>query len=139
NFAAKHTANLVVKKFVTKLKTQFNANYAWASGRPYYNIRFDNTSNKYNITDQGRLMDYNSLSFSVNYLPNVFKQNPNKFTVFVFSVTNVLGSKQVYGYTYSYNGLRKEAIVPPTKTFIYLGVFISFGIDRTQDAINNNL
>ena len=139
NFAAKHTANLVVKKFVTKLKTQFNANYAWASGRPYYNIRFDNVNNKYSISDQGRLIAYNSLSFSVNYLPNIFKQGANKFTVFVFSVTNVLGSEQVYGYTYSYNGLRKEAIVPPTKTFIYLGVFISFGIDRSQDAINNNL
>ncbi len=139
SFAAKHTANLVLKKFVSKLKTQFNANYVFATGRPYYNIRYDDTNNKYAIYDEGKTIPYNSLSFSVNYLPNVFKQGANKFTVFVFSITNVLGSKQVFGYNYSYNGYRKEAIVPPTKTFIYLGAFFSFGVDRTQDVINNNL
>lgn len=139
SFAAKHTANLVLKKFVSKLKTQFNANYVFASGRPYYNIRYDNSSSKFSIFDKGRTIPYNSLSFSMNYLPNVFKQGASKFTVFVFSVTNVLGTKQVFGYNYSYNGYRKEAIVPPTKTFIYLGAFFSFGVDRTQDVINNNL
>lgn len=139
NFAAKHTANLVMKKFVSKLKTQFNANYVFATGRPYYDIRYDYANSKFSITDQGKTIPYNSLSLSVNYLPNVFKQGSSKFTVFVFSVTNVLNSRQVYGYSYSYNGLRKEAIVPPTRTFIYLGVFLSFGVDRTQDAINNNL
>ena len=139
NYATKHTANLVMKKFVSKLKTQFNANYVFATGRPYYNIRYDDINKKYAIYDQGTTVPYNSLSFSVNYLPNVFKQNTAKFNVFVFSITNVLGSKQVYGYTYSYNGLHKQAIVPPTKTFIYLGAFFSFGVDRTQDVINSNL
>jgi hypothetical protein len=138
-FATKHTANLVLKKFVSKLKTQFNANYVFATGRPYYNIGFNNADNKFVIYDRGKTIPYNSLSFSVNFLPNVFKQGATKFNVFVFSVTNVLGSKQVYGYTYSYNGLRKEAIIPPTKTFIYLGAFFSFGVDRTQDVINSNL
>lgn len=139
NFAARHTANLVLKKFVTKLKTQFNANYVFATGRPYYNIQYDYSNSKYTVYDQGKTIPYNSLSFSVNYLPNVFKQGASKFTVYVFSITNVLGSKQVFGYNYSYNGLRKAAIVPPTKTFIYLGVFFSFGVDRTEDVINNNL
>ena len=139
NFATKHTANLVLKKFVTKLKTQFNANYVYATGRPYYNIRFDNANNKYAIYDQGKTIPYNSLSFSVNYLPSVFKQGATKFNVFVFSITNVLGSKQVYGYTYSYNGLRREPIVPPTKLFFYVGAFLSFGVDRSQDIINSNL
>jgi vitamin B12 transporter len=139
SFAAKHTANLVLKKFVSKLKTQFNANYVFATGRPYYNIRYDNASNKYAIFDQGKTIPYNSLSFSVNYVPNVFKQGIAKYNVFVFSITNVLGSKQVFGYNYSYNGMRKEAIVPPTKTFIYIGAFLSLGVDRTQDIINNNL
>lgn len=139
SFAAKHTANLVLKKFVTKWKTQFNANYVFATGRPYYNIQYDYTNSKYTIYDQGKTIPYKSLSFSMNYLPNVFKQGANKFTVFVFSITNVLGNKQVFGYSYSYNGLRKEAIIPPTKTFIYIGAFFSFGVDRTQDVINSNL
>jgi vitamin B12 transporter len=129
----------VLKKFVTKLKTQFNANYVFATGRPYYNIQYDSANRKYTTYDQGKTIPYNSLSFSVNYVPNVFKQGAAKFNVFVFSITNVLGSKQVFGYSYSYNGLRKEAIVPPTKTFIYFGAFFSFGVDRTQDVINSNL
>jgi vitamin B12 transporter len=139
SFAAKHTASLVTKRFVTSLKTQFNFSYTYASGRPYYRIAYDNSNNKFSITDQGKTIDYNSLSFSVNYLPNVFKKGATKFNVFVFSVTNMLGSKQVYGYNYSYNGARKEAIEPPTRTFIYLGAFFSFGIDRTQDAIDSKL
>lgn len=139
SFAAKHTANLVVKKFVAGLKTQFNANYQYATGRPYYNIRYDYTRSKFAIYDQGRTIPYNSLSFSVNYLPNVFAKNAKQFTVLVFSITNVLGQNQVYGYNYSYNGARKEAIVPATKTFVYIGAFISFGVDRSQDVINSNL
>lgn len=139
NFAAKHTANLVVKKFVTKLKTQFNANYAYATGRPYYNIRFDNNTNKFAIFDQGRLMDFHNLSFSVNYLPSIGKQGAKRFTVFVFSVTNVLGFDQQFGYNYSFNGLRREAILPPAKRFFFVGVFLSFGVDRSQDVINSNL
>jgi hypothetical protein len=138
-YVARHTANLVMKKFMAKLKTQVNANYVFATGRPYYNIRYDYNTSKYNIFDQGRTIPYNSLSLSVNYLPDVFKQGAKKFTVIVLSVTNVLGSNQVFGYNYSYNGLHKEAIVPPSKTFVYIGAFFSFGVDRTQDAINNNL
>jgi vitamin B12 transporter len=45
----------------------------------------------------------------------------------------------VYGYNYSYNGMHKEAITPPSKRFYFIGVFLSWGVDRTQDAINNNL
>ena len=139
SFATRHTANLVVKKFIPSLKTQFNANYEYATGRPYYNIRYDNSAGKYNIFDQGKTIDYNSLSLSVNFLPNVFKQGANKFTVFVLSVSNVFGFDQVYGYNYSYNGSRKEAIVPPSKVFVYIGAFFSFGVDRSQDVINSNL
>lgn len=139
SFAARHTASLVVKRFVSPLRSMFNASYTYASGRPYYHIRYDNADNKFAIRDQGRTIDYNSVSFSVNYLPNVFKKGAGKYSVFVFSVTNVLGSRQVFGYNYSYHGLRREAIVPPTKTFVFLGAFISFGVDRTDDAINNNL
>jgi hypothetical protein len=139
NFAAKHTANLVIKKFVTKLKTQFNGSYTFATGRPYYNIRLDNSSNKFVIADQGKTIPYHSMSFSVNYLPSIGKQGANRFTVFVFSVNNVLGTNQVFGYNYSYNGERKESILPPAKRFFFFGCFISFGVDRTEDVINSNL
>jgi vitamin B12 transporter len=139
NFAANHTANLVIKKFVTKIKTQFNASYTFATGRPYYNFKYDNGAGKYTIADQGKTIAYNSMSLSVNYLPNIGKQGASKFTVWVFSINNVLGNNLVYNYNYSYNGMRKEAVGPPAKRFFFIGCFISFGVDRSEDAINVNL
>jgi hypothetical protein len=129
----------VAKKFVSSLKTNFNANYTFASGRPYYNILYNEANDNFKIADHGITKNYHSLSLSVNYLPNVFKKGATQHTVLVFSITNVLGSNQVFGYNYSNNGLRKQPIEPSTKTFIYLGAFISFGIDRTEDIINSNL
>lgn len=135
NFAAKHTANLVVKKFFQKLNTQLNANYQFATGRPYYDIRFNTQGNKFEITDQGHTLNYNSLSFSAAYLTSIKKA----FAVAVFSITNVLGSKQVYGYNYSFDGSNKVEINPSAGRFYFLGIFLSWGVDRRQDAINNNL
>ena len=139
SFAATHTASLVMKKFVLPWKTGFNASYSFASGRPYYNLKYDNLSGKYLVADQGKTINYNSLGFSVNYLPNLGKTNTKTFIVWVLSVTNVLGQDQVFGYNYSTLNDRKVAITPASRRFVYIGCFISFGIDRTQDAINNNL
>ena len=137
SFAAKHTASLVIKKFVTNIKTQFNASYTFATGRPYYNIKLDNTTGTNKIFDGGRTKDYNSLSLSANYLPNIGQAKAKRFSVIVFSVNNVLGANNIYSYNYSYNGLNKQAVTPPSKRFFYIGWFISFGIDRTESTINN--
>lgn len=138
SFAAKHTASLVLKTFVLRLKTQFNASYTFASGRPYYDFTYDQNSGKYTIRQQGHTKSFNDLSLSVNYLPSIGKKNANSFSVLVLSVTNVLGAENIYGYNFSADG-KKLAIVPPAKRFIYIGYFISFGIDRTQDAIDSHL
>ncbi|MEO6948596.1 MAG: TonB-dependent receptor [Ginsengibacter sp.] len=138
SFAAKHTASLVVKKFVMPIKTQFNASYTFATGRPYYNMMVDN-GGKTIVSDQGRTVDFNNLSLSVNYVPSVGKKEAKSFMVIVLSLTNVLGADNVYGYNYSANGKNKVALIPPAKRFFYLGCFISLGIDRTEDAINNHL
>jgi hypothetical protein len=54
-------------------------------------------------------------------------------------VSNIFNIKQTYGYQYSYNGLRKEAIVPTSRMFVFIGAFISFGVDRSDEIINNAL
>ncbi len=138
SFAATHTASFVFKRFFLPIKTQFNLSYNFATGRPYYRIAKNNL-NQNVITDAGKTIDYNSASFSVNYLPNLGKKNTKTFVVWVLGVTNVLGQNQVYTYNYSNNGDRKIAVTPPGKRFVFIGCFLSFGIDRTQDAINNNL
>ena len=120
-----------------KWKTGFNFTYSYATGRPYYNFMLN--EGKYAIADKGTTIDYNNLGFSMNYVPSLGKTNAKLFWVLVASVTNVLGNNQVYGYNYSYNGLTKQPVTPPAKRFYFIGAFFSFGVDRTQDAINNNL
>lgn len=139
NFAAKHTASLIAKKFYLPWKTGFNASYTFASGRPYYNFVYNNSTNKTEVQDFGKTINYNSLGFSLNYLPNLGNTKAKVFSVVVLSVTNVLGQNQVYGYNYGAISNNKVAIIPPSRRFVFIGWFLSFGVDRTQDAINNNL
>ncbi|HMC98988.1 MAG TPA: TonB-dependent receptor, partial [Ferruginibacter sp.] len=86
SFAANHTASFVFKRFVLPWKTQFNLSYNFASGRPYYRIAYDNAMAKYVISDEGKTINYNSMSFSVNYLPNIGKKNPKTFAVWVLGI-----------------------------------------------------
>lgn len=139
NFAANHTASLVVKKFITKWKSQINASYSFASGRPYYNLRYNSTDNKFILGDQGKTIPFNNLSVSLNYLPSIGKTDAKSFTVWVLSINNILNQRQIYNYNYSYNGLNKVPVRPPANQFFFIGCFISFGVDRSQDVINNNL
>jgi hypothetical protein len=54
-------------------------------------------------------------------------------------INNVLGSKSVFGYNYSFNGLNKAPITLPATRSYYFGIFMSFGIDRRDDFLDNNL
>ena len=137
NFAAKHTGSLIVKRFVQSWKMNLNGAYNYASGRPYYNIRYDGATPKFN--DRGTIPDYHNVSFAINYLPFIGKKNPKSYTVWVMQVSNIFNIKQTYGYQYSYNGLRKESIVPTSRMFVFIGAFISFGVDRSDEIINNAL
>lgn len=137
NFAAKHTASVVTKKFVQDWKMSLNASYNYASGRPYYNI--GKVGSDYKFSDRGTIPDYHNVSFALNYLPFIGKQNSKTFDVYVLSVSNIFNIKQTYGYQYSYNGIRKEAIVPTSRMFVFIGAFISFGVDRSDEVINSSL
>jgi hypothetical protein len=139
NFAAKHTASLIVKKFVLPLKTGFNVSYNFATGRPYYQLKENGISGNFEIADAGRTICYNNLGFSLNYLPNLGKKDQKAFIVWVLSVSNVLGQNQVFNYSYGSVTDNKQPIGPTSKRFVFIGCFLSFGVDRTQDAINNNL
>jgi hypothetical protein len=139
DFATSHTASFVMKRFFLKMKTGFNFTYSYATGRPYYNFKFNGSGNKYIIADEGKTKDYHNLGFSMNYVPSVGKTNPKLFWVLVASITNVLGYDPVFGYRYSYDGMNKQPVGLPAKRFYFIGAFFSWGVDRTQDAINNNL
>ncbi|CAN5119040.1 TonB-dependent receptor [soil metagenome] len=137
-FAAEHTVSVVAKRWVSDWKTGFNFTYSYATGRPYYNFRSNGSTGKTEIADRGITKEYHNLGFSCNYVPTLGKSKKN-FIVLVASITNVLGANPVYGYNYSYTGSKKEAVTPAAPRFFFIGAFFSWGVDRTQDAINNNL
>lgn len=135
SFVANHVASLVFKKFWTKKMFGINGTYTYSSGRPYNDPNVDGFMT-------GRTIDYHTVGLSLNYIKTIKKKI---FTVFVLSVNNPFNFKQVYGYNYAQQDLngdgqfaRKE-ILPPARQFIFLGMFSSWGIDRSQEAINNNL
>jgi hypothetical protein len=138
DFVANHVGSLVFKKFWVKRMFGINGTYTYSSGRPYFNR---NTMANKNAFLQDRTMDYHNFSLSLNYLRNIKKA----FTVFVLSVNNPFNFKQVYGYNYAAQDLNndgqffRQEITPTARQFIFLGMFMSWGIDRTQEAIDNNL
>jgi hypothetical protein len=121
-----------------------NGTYTFSSGRPYINYNTSNPNNPYAdaskfMTD--RTISYNNFSISANYLKTIRKA----FTVFVLSVNNPFGFKQIYGYNYASKDLNGDGqliskpITPTAKQFVFIGMFMSWGIDRTQEAIDGNL
>lgn len=139
NFAAAHTLSVVLKRFFLPIKTGFNFTYSFATGRPYYDIRYNTATAQYDIADEGRTTPFSNLGFSLNYVPSAGNPKAKTFLVLVASVSNVLGHDQVYNYQYSYNGKYREPIKPPAPRFFFIGLFVNWGIDRTQEIIDSNL
>ena len=118
-FASTHNLSAVVKWYVPILHTQFGATYSYSSGRTYFN---PNTSDFLS----NKTGSYNNLSLNVSYLTNIFK----KFTIVYFSLGNIFGVDNIYGYHYgskpNKEGIYKSyPIKPGSKRFVFLGVFIS--------------
>lgn len=139
NYVAAHTISVVIKKFLEKIKLTVNASYTYSSGRPYFHLKYDNTMNKYHVAQQGQTTDFHNLSLGLYYTPHIGNLKAKKQVVWIFTVTNIPGVKQIFDYRFSYNGQNRQAVIPSAKRFIFLGCFISFGTDRTQEAINNTL
>lgn len=132
-FAAKHTASLVVKKFISPLSTYVTMAYTYASGRPYYN---PNRPMEQFMKD--RTIDYHTMGLQLNYLVDIGKAK----TVFILNVSNVPGNNQVYYYRFASqpdnSGLyRSIAVTPPARRFIFIGAYLSIGVDRRKEIIDN--
>lgn len=117
-FAAKHTLNVVYKKFFDKLDSQVGATYTFASGRTYVN-----PNNPVYLADETKT--YNNLSMNVSYLTHIFK----KFTVIYVSANNIPGFKNIYGYHYSASGQYRQAVKPAAARDIFVGLLMTIGDD----------
>ncbi len=115
-FAAQHVANIVGKYFIAKISTSIGATYTYASGRTYYN-----PNNEIFLSDKTK--DYHNFSMNISYLTSI----ANQFTIIYFSVENIFGISNVFGYRYSPDGAVRKPIAPSAPRSIFLGVFITFG------------
>ncbi len=130
-FAARHVANVAIKHFVPAIMTNFGATYTYSSGRTYYN---PNRPDSEFLAD--RTPGNHNINLNIAYLPRMGKT----FSVIVLTLYNALNFRQLYGYEYGTADItRRRAIVPSTDRYAFLGLFVNFGIDRTDDLINRQL
>jgi hypothetical protein len=126
-FAARHNASLVFKYFFNKPQISANASFTVQTGRPYFN-----PENPEFLSD--RTPAYNNLSLQCAKLTNI----KGHFTIFVVSVTNVLGSNQVFNYRFTPvpqtnpTQYHRQQIGPPAPRFLFAGCFINIGDKRTK-------
>jgi vitamin B12 transporter len=138
-FATPHTASIAIKRFFPNINLNANMSYSLATGRPYYDIRTDEAG-KNAVYDKGTTNWYNTMNLSFAYLFSMFKKWKSKdFSGIGFGINNVFGTKQIFGYNYSYDGTHKVPITQPATRSYYIGIFMSFGIDRRNDFINEKL
>jgi outer membrane cobalamin receptor len=118
-FVSKHNVSLIAKYWINSLSMYLSTAYTYASGRTY-----ENPNNPDFLSDKTK--DFHDLSASVSYLTKI----AGHFTIVYFSVTNLPGFKNIYGYHFanqpnSEGIYESQQIISPAKRFIFLGVFIS--------------
>ena len=127
-FASKHNLSVVTKHWIEKWKSQVGFSYSFASGRNYTN------PNEPGFLNQ-QTKSYNSISLNWAYLIDQQK-------ILYFSVNNVLGTKNVFGYNYAnqpdINGsFAREAIVPNADQFFFVGFFWTISDDKSTNQLDN--
>ncbi len=131
-FAPKHNFNVVYKHWINKMNTMIGATYSFHSGRPF---------NDPNTADfnGGRTPNFHDLSFNMAYITNV----KGNFTVVYASMSNILGFNQVSGYRFSskpneVGQFQSNAITPPAKRFIVIGILMTIGQKFEKNKENND-
>ncbi|MNX31174.1 TonB-dependent Receptor Plug Domain protein [compost metagenome] len=128
SFVADHSLSIVTKYWITDWKSQIGFTNSYSSGRPYNNPNETQFMN-------GKTKSYNSLSFNWAYLLTTQK-------ILYFSVSNVLGRQNVFGYEYAVkpdaNGIyNRMAITPTADRFFFLGFFWTISKDKKDNQLKN--
>ncbi|UZD21439.1 TonB-dependent receptor [Algoriphagus halophytocola] len=129
SFAPRHNFSLVVKHFISPLKSQIGASFAYNDGYTYTDPNVDNS--KMN----SKTKYFQNLSISWSYLPK-----PN--LIIHLACSNVLGRDNVFGYTFSpstndqgvFESIPNGQLAP---RFLFLGVFLTLSKDKTANNLNN--
>ena len=128
SFVADHSLSIVTKYWINDWKSQIGFTNSYSSGRPYNNPNETKFMN-------GKTKSYNSLSFNWAYL-----LSPQK--ILYFSVSNVLGSQNVFGYEYANNPdnagfYKRKEIIPTADRFFFVGFFWTISNDKKDNQLRN--
>ncbi|WP_281637685.1 TonB-dependent receptor [Flavobacterium marginilacus] len=128
SFIANNSLSVVTKYFITDWKSQIGFTNSFSTGRPYNNPNETKFMN-------GKTKSYNSLSFNWAYLLTTQK-------ILYFSVSNVLGSQNVYGYDYAKlpdaNGVyNRQAVTPTADRFFFVGFFWTISQNKNDNQLKN--
>ncbi|MFV8355049.1 TonB-dependent receptor [Flavobacterium sp. XS1P32] len=128
SFVADHSLSIVTKYWINDWKSQIGFTNSYSSGRPYNNPNETKFMN-------GKTKSYNSLSFNWAYLLSQQK-------ILYFSVSNVLGSQNVFGYEYANNPdnagfYKRKEIIPTADRFFFVGFFWTISNDKKDNQLRN--
>lgn len=128
SFVASHSASLVTKYWISDWKSQLGLTQQFSSGRPY------NDPNQTAFMN-GKTKSYSNLSFSWAYLLTQQK-------ILYFSVSNVLGTQNIYGYNYADtpNGVgiyERKAVTPTADRFFFVGFFWTISDNKKDNQLKN--
>lgn len=127
-FVADHSLSLVTKYFISDWRSQIGFTNSFSSGRPYNNPNETAFMN-------GKTKAYNNLSFNLAYLISQQK-------ILYFSVSNVLGTQNVFGYDYARNPdntgfYNRKEIIPTADRFFFVGFFWKISNDKKDNQLKN--
>lgn len=128
SFVADHSFSVVTKYWINSLRSQIGLTHSFNSGRPYNNPNETSFMN-------GKTKSYNNLSLSWAYLVSQQK-------ILYFSVSNVLGTDNVFGYQYANNPdasgqFQRRAIGQPADRFIFVGFFWTISDNKKDNQLKN--
>ncbi len=133
SFVADHTISFVTKYWISDWKSQIGFTHNFSTGRPYNNPN-ESISDATKFMN-GKTKSFNNLSFNWAYLLSQQK-------ILYFSVSNVLGTQNVFGYEYAQNPdsngvYNRREIVPTADRFFFVGFFWTISDNKKDNQLNN--
>jgi len=127
-FAPRHNGSVVIKHFITALKSQLGLSLSANDGYTYQNPNLPGQMN-------AKTKSFQDLSLGWSYLPR-----PN--LIIHLACSNVLGRENNFGYQYAneanengvYEGMPIRLQAP---RFLFLGIFLTLSKDKNANNLNN--
>jgi len=128
SFVADHSLSIVTKYWINDWRSQIGFTHSFNSGRPY------NDPNEISFMN-GKTKSYNNLSFNWAYLISQQK-------ILYFSVSNILGTDNVFGYDYANNPdssgqFQRQAVRQPADRFFFIGFFWTISDNKKENQLKN--